>query len=110
MEGGNFSNPDYKNLQYDEDGTLDFGHGESEQPRSFGEHIKQLGEAASMGATPSTHNYENTKLRGGGGAEGDGRGRGDTDYVNDMIVRQDHTYSNHEDLLLQVHKCTQQNK
>ena len=94
LDNGRLSNPDYKNIQYDEDGTLDL---EQDESHSFSEHLRIFGGAVGMGDVPPSHNYENTKVKGRRG-----EGGGDSDYVNDMAMGQEHTYSNHDDLLLQV--------
>jgi len=102
--------PDYKNLQYNEDGSLQFEPGEDAAASSFNDQIKILGNVVSSDATG--HNYENTKLIEPGHVGGavvapphhkaPSPEGGDEDYMNDNPEGLDHTYSNHDDLLLQV--------
>lgn len=86
------ANPDYKNLQYNADGSLSMeGEGDA-VGSSFGDQIKLLGSNVSGGEA----SYENTRLvRQQEGGESD-------DYMNDSPEGLAHIYSNHEDLLLQV--------
>ena len=90
------ADPDYKNLQYNEDGSLSIEPEEGDvSAASFNDQIKIMGNITS-GPIP-THSYENMRPRRSGAAEDD-----DEDYMNDNPEGLDHTYSNHDDLLLQV--------
>ena len=95
IEGGAAAGggPDYKNLQYNEDGSLNMD-GEDVLAASFGDQIKLLGNSSSA---PS---YENTRILGISGGQLEG-GESD-DYMNDSPEGWGHIYSNQEDLLLQV--------
>lgn len=108
--------PDYKNLQYNEDGSLTMDPEVDLSTASFNHQIKILGNIMS-GPIP-THSYENTKLSKGAGAglgqsagAGPAQGPGglpegyDEDYMNDNPEGLDHTYTNQDDLLLQVCVC-----
>jgi len=99
MDNGTFVNPDYKNLQYDDDGNLNMEPDAVPAP-SFIDQIKRLG-----GATPTQgqgdHCYENTALKEGWS---EGHGPSSDDYVNDSALEDIHNYTNHDDLLMQVRK------
>ena len=101
MDEGNFANPDYKNLQYDEDGTLDLRQDEP-GAHSFSDQIKMLGGStpAFGSAMPPGHSYENMGVT--EGAEGAGGRVYSEDYVNDTALDDVHNYTNHDDLILQV--------
>lgn len=95
-------NPDYKNLQYNADGSLSMEGEEDAGGASFGDQIKLLGN--SSGEAAASHSYENTRLGHSGGQQVAG-GEND-DYMNDFPEGLGHIYSNQEDLLLQVSKLT----
>ncbi len=100
-DDGNFENPDYKNLQYDEDGTLDLGRDSELPAHSFSDQIKMMGVAPAN--VPPAHSYENTALKDTGANVQGWEGPGE-DYVNDSALEDVHNYTNHDDLLLQVRK------
>ena len=85
--------PDYKNLQYNPDGTLNMEDSDS-HAASFGAQIKMLGNVTG-GMGPRS--YENTKMLGA-----ELQGSQDDDYMNDNPEGLSHIYSNQEDLLMQV--------
>ena len=106
--------PDYKNLQYNQDGSLTFDPAEgggdggvaSGAPpptaaSSFNDQIKILGNIVAGTAVP--RRYENTRMPNvGAGPVPD---HVDEDYINDYPEGLEHTYSNQDDLLLQVRQC-----
>ena len=90
--------PDYKNLQYREDGSLEMDPEVDPATSSFNDQIKILGNIT--GGGPQPRNYENTrpvKPKRPATAEVT-----DEDYMNDDAEGLDHVYSNHDELLMQV--------
>ena len=98
------TDPDYKNLQYSEDGRLCMDPEVDLSAASFNDQIKILGNI--VVGVPPTHNYENTGLSkppsSQGGVSPRGVGPDPDDYMNDNPEGWDHTYTNQDDLLLQV--------
>ena len=90
------ANPDYKNLSYNEDGVLSFDpeNGEAAAASSFNQQIKILGNI--VASTAGARKYENTRMP---NVVPDHLG---DDYMNDFPEGLEHTYSNQDDLLLQV--------
>ncbi len=88
--------PDYKNLSYNEDGSLTFDpdDGEAATP-SFNEQIKILGNIVA-GGSAAARKYENTRVP---NVLPDHLSE---DYMNDYPEGLEHTYSNQDDLLQQV--------
>lgn len=99
---GSMGDPDYKNLQYKEDGRLEMDPEVDLATSSFNDQIKILGNIVTGGVLP-THDYENTRPAKSKpsvpGAHADGL---DMDYMNDTAEGSEHIYSNQDDLLLQV--------
>ena len=88
-------NPDYKNLQYNADGSLSMEDENAMPASSFSEQIKGMGNISSGGVVPAGHSYENTRMA-------RATDRNAEDYMNDNPEGWDHIYSNQDDLLMQV--------
>lgn len=98
------SNPDYKNLQYNEDGSLSFEpEGNEGGTASFNDQIKILGNIVAAGsggvAGAGGRRYENTRVPPNMSVVPDHLSE---DYMNDYPEGLEHTYSNQDDLLMQV--------
>lgn len=88
-------NPDYKNLQYSSNGMLQM-ESDASGSASFQDQIKLVSNLVAGGSHSPHSCYENTHFK-PNSASGGGE---DEDYMNDDA--EDHTYTNHDDLLQQV--------
>ncbi len=67
---------------------------------SFNDQIRMLGNIPAVSGGAPVTGYENTRVVVGG----DVPGYNNDDYMNDTAEGWEHTYSNHNDLLMQVKK------